>query len=210
MGSVKKKGVKVANGSDKTAKGAGQGIRDTAMGFVDEAEKTGAALVGEVKELFDNLTHKVAGVASAAADTTASMAGKVTIKEPAELVRGLLEDVKDASEASLRMIGKGFDELRDSVLSSSGKASSGTAKGKKATVKKAASAKKKAAKKATSKTTQRAAKKVVKKTTKKAAKKTAKKAAKKKTAKKSTAKKVATKKTAARKKASPRKARAKT
>ncbi len=202
MGSVTKKAAKGSKVGAKKAKGAGQGIKGTAKGFVDEAEKTASALVGDVKELFDNLAQKVAGVASTAADTTASMAGKVTIKDPAELVRGLLEDVKEASEASMRTIGKGFDELRDRVMSSSEKAPSGKAKAKKATAKKKASAKKTVKKKATKKTT--------KKATKKAAKKTVKKVAKKKAARKVAAKKAATRKTAARKKVPARKAAPKT
>jgi len=138
MGSGKKKGG--------AGKETGRSIKDTARGFVDEAEKTGTALVAEVRELFDDLAKKVASVASTAAETTVSMAEKVTIKEPAELVRGLLDEVKDAGEASLQTIGKGFDELRDRVLSSGDKASSGK-KDKKATKKKKAVAKKKAAKK---------------------------------------------------------------
>ncbi len=140
MGSGKKKG-------GEGSKEKGRTIAEAAKGFVDEAEKTGTALVGEVRELFDDLAKKVADVASSAADTTASMAEKVTIKEPAELVRGLLEDVKNASEASLKTIGNGFDELRDRVLTSTGKAASGKAKEKKATKKKKTASKKKAAKK---------------------------------------------------------------
>ena len=194
MGAAAKKVVKGPKAGAKEAKVAGKGIKGTAKGFVEEAEKTGAALVDEVKELFDNLAHKVAGVAGAAADTTASVAGKVSIKDPAELIRGLLEDVKEAGETSMRMIGKGFDELRDKVISSSEKAPSTKAKAKKKTVKKTSSAKK------------RVTKKVAKKTTKKAAKKTAKKVVKKKVAKKSSVKKVAARKTAARKKASLSKA----
>ncbi len=192
MGSATKKGVKSSKGSDKKTKAAGQGIKGTAKGFLDEAEKTGTALVGEVKELFDNLAQKVSSAATSAADTTASVADKVTIKDPAELVRGLLQDVKDAGEASMRMIGKGFDELRDKVVSSSEKASAGKPRAKKATVKK------KAAKKTT---TQKVAKK--------AAKKTAKKVAKKKTTMKVATKKVAKKKSVARKKAASQKARVK-
>ena len=140
MGSGKKKG-------GERSKEKGRTIAEAAKGFVDEAEKTGTELVGEVRELFDDLAKKVANVASSAADTTASMAEKVTIKEPAELVRGLLEDVKNASEASLQTIGKGFDELRDRVLTSTGKAASGKAKDKKAIKKKKTAPKKKAAKK---------------------------------------------------------------
>ncbi len=190
MGTVTKKGSKGSNAGASKAKGAGQGVKGAAKGFVEEAEKTGAALVGEVKELFDNLAQKVASVAGAAADTTASMAGKVTIKDPAELIRGLLEDVKHASETSMRMISKGFDDLRDTVLSSTDKTSAGKSKRKKATAKKVA---KKTAKKV-------AKKKVAKK---KIAKK---KVAKKKTTKKIAVKKVATKKAATRKKTSARKA----
>ncbi len=157
MGSGKKKG-------GEGSKGKGRTIAEAAKGFVDEAEKTGTALVGEVRALFDDLASKVASVASSAADTTATMAEKVTIKEPAELARGLLEDVKSASEASLQTIGKGFDELRDRVLSSTGKSASGKSKDKKATKKKKTAAKKKTVKKKVAKK-KVAKKKVAKKKT---------------------------------------------
>ncbi len=140
MGSGKKKGGDGSKAKKRT-------IKETAKGFLDEAEKTGTALVDEVKGLFDELSKKVAEVAGSAAETTASVAEKVTIKEPAELARGLMEDVKDAGEASLRTIGKGFDELRERVISSSEKTSSGKSKDKKAAKKKKTAAKKKAAKK---------------------------------------------------------------
>ncbi len=152
MGSGKKKGVEGSKAKKRT-------MKETAKGFLDEAEKTGTALLGEVKELFDELANKVADVAGSAAETTASVAEKVTIKEPAELARGLLADVKDAGEASLRTIGKGFDELRDRVLSSSEKASSGKSKDKKTTRKKKTAAKKKATKKKVAKTKKKVAKK---------------------------------------------------
>ena len=157
MGSGKKKG------GEKVDKATGRSIKDAAKGFVDEAEKTGAALVGEVRQLFDDLAKKVADVAGNAAETTVTMAEKVTIKEPAELVRGIMDDVKDAGEASMRTIGKGFDELRERVLSSSEKAASGKSKDKKAAKKKKAAAKKKVANKKVAK--KKTAKKTVKKTT---------------------------------------------
>ena len=161
-------------------------MKETAAGFLDEVEKHGSALAGEVKELFDTLTEKVSNLASAAAETTAAVAEKVTIKEPAELLRGLLDDVKDAGEASINTIGKRFDELRTHAEKSVS----------------AAGDKKPAKKKAVKK---KATKKKV--TKKKAAKKkaTSKKAPPRKTVKKKVTKKKATKKKTTKRKATRKK-----
>ena len=111
-----------------------------------------------------------------AAETTVAVAEKVTVKEPAELIRGLLEDVKDAGEASIKTITERFEALRSHAEESV------TSFGEKK------AAKKKAAKKKTAK--KKAAKKKVAK----------KKAARKKEAKKKVARKKAAKKKVARKK----------
>jgi adenylate kinase len=192
MASAKKKGSKSSKAKKKAAKGAAGSIKDTAAGFLDEVEKHGSALAGEVRELFDTLTAKVSGVASTAAETTAAVAEKVTIKEPADLLRGLLEDVKEAGEASIKTITDRFEALRSHAEKSVSAAGKKKAAKKKAAKKKAAKkkvAKKKAAKKKVAK------KKVAKK---KVAKK---KAAKKKVAKKKVAKKKVAKKKVAKKKA---------
>jgi hypothetical protein len=184
MASAKKKGGKTSKAKKKTSKG---GLKGTAAGFLDEVEKHGSALAGEVKELFDTLTQKVANLASAAAETTVAVAEKVTIKDPAELLRGLVEDVKEAGEASINTIGKRFDELRShaekSVSSTEGKKPAKKKVTKKKVTKKKATPKKSAKKKAAPK-----------------------KSAKKKTAKKTVTRKKVTKKTAAKKKVARKKA----
>jgi adenylate kinase len=174
MAAAKRKGKKSSKAKKGTAKSATRSFKETAAGFLDEVEKHGSMLAGEVKELFDTLTEKVSDMASAAAETTAAVAEKVTIKEPAELLRGLMEDVKEAGEASIKTITERFEALRSQAEKSV------SAAGKKKVAKKKA-AKKKAAKKKAAK--------------KKAAKK---KAAKKKVAKKKAAKKKAAKKKVAR------------
>ena len=91
MASAKKKGNKNSKAKKKTAKGTASSLKDTAAGFLDEVEKHGSALAGDVRQLFDTLSEKVSGLASSAAETTVAVAEKVTVKEPAELIRGLLE-----------------------------------------------------------------------------------------------------------------------
>ena len=170
MASAKKKGAKGSKGKKRAAKKQARSWKKTAKGFLNEVEKHGTALAGDVKGVFDGLTEKVSSLASSAAESTAAVAEKVTIKDPAELLRGLLEDVREAGEASVKTIGERFDALR-----SHAEDSVSTVGVKKAAKKKAA--KKKAAKKKVAK------KKVAKK-----------KAAKKKAAKKKAAKKKATRK----------------
>lgn len=193
MASGKGKGGKGSKGKKKADKGRVASLKETATGFINEVEKQGSALAGEVRELFDTLTDKVSHVASSAAETTAAVAERVTIKEPAELLRGLLEDVKEAGEASIKTIGERFDALRSHAEESVAAAAAGKARKKKAPKKKAAkkkTAKKKVAGKKAGK--KKAAKKTVAK--KKVGKKTV---AKKKAAKKKVAKKAAKKKVAA-------------
>lgn len=195
--------------SKQTMGSAAGGIKGTLKGFIDEVENTSTSLASEVKQHFDDLTERVSDVVGSAAETTVSMAEKVTIKDPADLVRGLLEEIKQASEVSLKVIGDRFDELRHLALSSDDKAPAKKASKKRTAKKKAAkkkavkktAAKKKVGKKAPAK--KKAAKKKIakKKVVKKVA--TKKKTAKKKTAKKAVAKKTLStrKKTAGRKKA---------
>ena len=166
------------------------GITGTIKGFIDEVEDTSASLASEVKQHFDDLTVRVSEVVSNAAETTVSMAEKVTVKDPADLIRGLLEEIKQASEVSLKVIGDRFDDLAHRAKSA------GEEEDK---PKKKASSKKTAKKKVTKK---KAAKKKVASKKKAPAKK---KAAKKKAAKKKVAKKTAAKKTASKKKAPTKK-----
>jgi ribonuclease E len=145
-------------------KKASRAITDTATQFLGEVEKTGEALVTEVKQVLDGLTDKLANLASAATETTASVAEKVR-HEPAELMRGVVNDVTEAGEASLRAIGERFDTLRQELLGGAEKAGPAKKEKKKAKNKDKAEkkpvVKKSAKKKAVTKKT--AARKSVKK-----------------------------------------------
>ena len=115
MTSEKKETTERGQEQPEPSKSAASSIKNSATEFLEEVEKTGNTLLGEVRQLFEGLTEKVSSAASAAAETTASMAEKVAGNEPAQLARRLLEDVKEAGEASLRVIGEGFDTLRRRV-----------------------------------------------------------------------------------------------
>ncbi len=73
--------------SKETPEAAASGIKESIKGFIDEVENTSASLASEVKELFDDLTEKVTAVASSAAETTVTMAEKVAVKDPGDLIR---------------------------------------------------------------------------------------------------------------------------
>ena len=202
MASKDKKSSKGSKDNKKAGKKSEGSLANTATEFLGDVEKAGEALVTEVKQLFDSLSEKVVDVTSAAAETTVSVAEKVT-KEPTELLRGLANDVKEAGETSMRAIGEQFDALTTQLLGSTEKAEAEKKKSKKKKEKKegkavAAKGKKEekiAKKKASTKKKTVAASKapVAKKTT--VSKKTA--------AKKTTArKKAVAKKTPVRKKAS--------
>ncbi len=181
MKSDKKKATK------ETTEDVAAGATGAIKGFVEEVENTSTSLAAEVKQHFDDLTVRVSDVVSSAAETTVSMAEKVTVKDPADLIRGLLEEIKQASEVSIKVIGDRFDELVHR-----GKSTTDETPKKKAEKK---SAKKKAAKKTSAK------KKVGKKAASKKKAVTKKKAAKKAAAKKTSAKKKVGKKAASKKKA---------
>ena len=196
----------------ETTEDPAAGIKDSVKGFIEEVESTSSSLASEVKQHFDDLTVRVSDVVSSAAETTVSMAEKVTVKDPADLIRGLLEEIKQASEVSIKVIGDRFDELADRAKSTTDEAPKKKAKkksAKKATAKKTAkktaakkkAAKKKVVKKAASKKKAVAKKKAAKKATSKkrpAAKKAA--ASKKVVKKAATRKKTVAKKKVARKK----------
>jgi preprotein translocase subunit SecD len=179
----------------KSTSSAG-GITDTIKGFAHEVEETSASLASEVKQHFDDLTLRVSEVVSSAAETTVSMAEKVTVKDPADLLRGLLDEIKQASEVSINVIKNRFDELRNKAEDEP--AASPKKKRAKKKVAKKKVAKKKVAKKKVAK--KKVAKKKVAK--KKVAKK---KVAKKKVAKKKVAKKKVAKKKVAKKKVAKKK-----
>lgn len=117
--------------------------------FVNEVEKTANAIIEDVKQLLESLTGKVSNIASSAADATASVAEKVS-GEPTELLKGILQDVKEVGESAIKSIGERFDGLKESILKSPPPAPVKKAKkkrAKKATAKKKAVSKKKASKK---------------------------------------------------------------
>lgn len=204
MAANDKKGKKTSKGKGDATKGGGSSIADSAADLLGEVEKTAESLAADVRTLFDNLTQKIAALAGSAAETTVGVAQKVS-KQPEQLAHRLLEDVKTAGDASLSVIGEGFDSLRNVVSGAVGvgKEEKATAKGRKKKGKKGGKAGRlgkeakapKSAKELSAAEAGSAARKAV--ATKKAAKKaTARKAA----SKKAVAKKVtATKKTAAKK-----------
>ncbi len=146
--------------SEETPGEPAAGITGTIKGFIEEVENTSSSLASDVKQHFDDLTVRVSDVVSSAAETTVSMAEKVTVKDPAELLRGLLQEIKQASEVSIKVIGDRFDELVHRAKDSAEETPKKKVSKKRATKKK--TAKKKVAKKAVAKKT--AKKKVVKKT----------------------------------------------
>ncbi len=155
----------------------------TPAGIVAETEKTAEALASELKDAFDTLSHRVAQVTAAATKTTASVTERMATTEIPRLLAGLIEEVRGASDSSLKTIGEGLEALRGQVSAAGGRAKRAPAS-KKAAKKKVSASKKPAAKKATRK--------------KAAAKKTATKAP---TTKKKTAAKKKTAVSGARKKA---------
>ena len=199
--------------NEESSESPAAGITATIKGFIDEVENTSSSLASEVKQHFDDLTVRVSDVVSSAAETTVSMAEKVTVKDPADLLRGLLEEIKQASEISIEVIGNRFDELVHRAKSSEEEPQKKASKkraAKKKTAKKAAAkkkvAKKKVAKKKVAKKSVAKKKVAKKKVVKKAA--TKKKSPAKKTVvrkKAAASKKTAAKKTAARKKTTGRK-----
>jgi hypothetical protein len=208
MASGKKKSSNDSGTSEKVSNNTSGPVANAATEVAAEVEKASNAVAGEVKELFEAIAEKVSSVAATAAETTTSVAGKITIKDPTQLFWDLVEEVKQASETSIRVIGEGFETLREQISRHTGTKPAEpspkkkkTASKKKTTKKPPAAGKTKASKKASSK------KVVTRKKAPSATKKTAIKttATKKKVAAKkaTTKKKVAAKKTATRKKTIP-------
>lgn len=183
-------------------------LRDAAMRFLGEVEKSGETLATEVKIFFEQVTDQVIDVASTAAKKTASVTEKVAGTDPGEHLSRVMNEVKEAGELSMRVIGEGVDALREHILDL---ASSAADKPKKGGVREPA-ANKKARTKKTDKKQAASRKAAAKKTRKKqavkkqrGAKKTTKKRVVKKVIKKPTAKKKVATKKVAKKKASRRK-----
>ncbi|MDJ0957969.1 MAG: hypothetical protein QNI91_13965 [Arenicellales bacterium] len=172
-------------------------MKDSAIKFLGEVEKSGEKLATEVKNFFEQMADHAASVASTAAKTTQSVTEKVTSVDPTQHLSRVLEEVKDAGETSMRALGEGFEVLRKHILDITPVA--GPAKKKKKVTKKKAAAKKKAIKKKVAKKPVTKKKVSAKKTVKKSSPK--KKVVAKKSTKKSAVKKKVVKKTVAKKKA---------
>ena len=103
--------------------------------ILEETEQTVEALVGEVKDAFDNLARHMSRVAAAATKTTASVAEKMASAGVPNLLSDLVDEVKDASEDSLKTLGDGLEALRSQIFSAAGR--TGKVAKKKPTAKKA-------------------------------------------------------------------------
>jgi hypothetical protein len=205
----RKKSSETANG------GIAHTIKSAAMDVVDEVEKAGGVVLGEIRNSFQFISTKVTDTAKSAADTTIAVKDKVTSKDVTDQLYGLLQDVEEVGESLVKVIGQHFQSLRRTLASSPQEVSAEAAAKRKPVAKKKAVARKKlgtkkkavvtkkaTAKKATAtKTTETRSKAAVGR--KSAARKTG--VRKKTVAKKSAAKKAATrKKIATRKKAAAR------
>ncbi len=132
-------------------------IEEHAAHLLDEAEKAGESVISQVRRLFDGLAQRVSNAAQPATPPE-SQSGEAVGEDEAARAAGIIDHVRDASEASVRAISDGFESVRRRIVervSASAaarprkKASKKTA-GKKTAGKKAAG-KKAAGKKAASK-----------------------------------------------------------
>ncbi|MGD8595009.1 MAG: hypothetical protein PVF82_19430 [Gammaproteobacteria bacterium] len=167
----------------KKAQPKSSSSKSTARGLVDEVEKAGESLLREIREGFDTISDKVSVAAKSAAegiaDTTASVADRVSKTQTTQQIKSALEHIETVGERVIDVLSERFEILKNRVVATS-----------KPTVKKKAAKKVKTAVKKAAKKAAPAAKK--KKTA-------AKKASKKKVAKKAPPKKAAKKKTATKK-----------
>lgn len=160
--------------------------KSTTRGLVDEVEKAGEMLFKEIKEGFDTISDKVSVAAKSAADgiadTTASVADRMSKTQTTQQIKTALDQIEAVGERVLDAIGERFDILKSRVVATSKPAAKKKAAKKKAAKKAAPAAKKKVAKKKTAAKKASKKKAVKKAPLKKAAKKKAvtKKAAKKK------------------------------
>jgi len=140
-------------------------MKDSAISFLGEVEKSGEKLANEVKHFFEQLADHVSTAASSAAKKTASVKGKMAGADPTPHLSRALDEVKEAGEASLRAVGEGFDALRHHVtsLTPSGAKTAKKAAARKKTVEKKVSASKPVARKKPAAKKKVAARKVVKK-----------------------------------------------
>jgi phosphopentomutase len=131
--------------------------KSAARGLVDEVEKAGETLLKEIREGFDTISDKVTVAAKSAAegiaDTTASVADRMSKTQTTQQFKSALDHIEAVGERVIDALGERFDILKSRVMATSQPAVKKQAAKKKTVKKKAVkkavpAAKKKAAKKA--------------------------------------------------------------
>lgn len=84
----------------------------SAARLIEEAEKTGAALVREVEGLFDELVRNARGMAGRAADASVSVADSLSRSEVPAILKGMLDEIRHAGDATVEAVKAGFDDYR--------------------------------------------------------------------------------------------------
>ena len=107
-------------------------VKTTASTVINEVEKAGDFVVGEVKDGLGAVTDKISAAAKTVAETQA-----------AQVLKGLIEEVETIGSDLIDAVSHKLDQLRGKVADESSSSKKATAK-KKAGSKKKASAKKKA------------------------------------------------------------------
>lgn len=148
MAAKAKKQAKKSKAEPDFSKEASE-MRDSALKFLGEVEKSGEKLTAEVKHFFEQMADNAGAVASTAAKTTRSVTKKVAGTDTTEHLSRVMDEVKEAGETSMRALGEGFDALREHILDLTPRATRKKKKGavKKKAVKKQATKKKASAKK---------------------------------------------------------------
>jgi len=172
MATTSKKSANRRRQTKKTAPSTSGSAHKSVRTLLEEAEKTSDALLQQVREHFDTLTHRLSVAAGTAAHTTASVTETHLGKEIADFVSSAMDHVREASDATTHAISEGFDVLHKRVRATAAPAKK-TRRRKRAKVSKKKAAKKKAGKKKTSTKKKVAKKKTAKK--KSSGKKTARK-----------------------------------
>jgi hypothetical protein len=122
-------------------------ISNTAADVINEVERASDVVMREIRDSFDYLGNKATETAHYATATTKAVRDRVTSKETVDRLHGLLEDIEEAGEGLLKVIGSSFETLKGTVISGSGAGGTRKAARKKTTARKKTSAKKAAAKK---------------------------------------------------------------
>ena len=98
MATKSKSGKKPKSKHKKSSEGISESIQDHASHLIAEAEKAGESVVGQVRKLFDGLTHGIANVAKLSGGA-----------------KSAVDQVREAGEASVRAITEGFDTVRRQI-----------------------------------------------------------------------------------------------